>query len=226
MFSGTATNCTGYNSFGFGDTLTGTLYNCHESNANAFTAPTGSGAIYNSTTANGAVFTTGDVTISGALKSKAHFIAASSDTITISDDIDDPTLIADFTMLDSYGFTLRASDGAIQNTSGRDLDGVVGNVAIQTVITGGTKTLNFWSEVSADGITFTPIANSLRQLEIANLNESFNSTVSFTPSWSSDSYVRFKFATSADDMSFSAPSITSDGTTISGRSIVWELTEQ
>lgn len=167
-----------------------------------------------------------DITANGAIYGKVHFILASSEDISISTDIDDPTYIEDFVVLDSYGCSLRASDGSMTNDSGRTLGGVVGNLAMQIEITGGTKTLYFWSESSTDGVTFTMIEGSAREREISNSNESFVSTVSFSPSWGDGNYVRFAFACSGSSMNFTSPSITSNGTTIGGRSIVWELTEQ
>lgn len=160
------------------------------------------------------------------VKNKSHFIVSSADTITVSTDEDSPTNIADFEEEVSYGFSLRTTDGAVQNTSGRDLAGVSGNVAMQVQTTGGTKTLYMWSEVSSDGTTFTMVDGSLRQREVASSNESFLSTVSFTDAWPSGYWVRFAFASSGSGVTFEAPTLTSNSTTITGKSIVWELTEQ
>lgn len=159
-------------------------------------------------------------------KAKAHFILASSNNVTISTDVDNPTLISGFSNLKTYKVNFRASDGAIQNNAGRDLAGICGNIAMQiNNIGGGTKTIKFWSEISSDGVNFTPISDSLRVRECASNNESFVSTVSFTDSWPQGSWIRFAF-TAIGAVEFNSPSIVSDGNTINGRSIVWELTEQ
>ncbi len=164
--------------------------------------------------------------ITDAAIKKSHFIVASNGTITISNDIDNPNVITTFVQQSAYKFALRASDGAMQNTSGRDIGGISGNIAMQiNNVGGGTKTLHFWSEISSDGITFTPISNSLRVREVASSNESFLSTVSFTDTWPDQYWIRFVFY-STGGMEFYSPNITSDGDSIDGRSMVWELTEQ
>ena len=157
---------------------------------------------------------------------KGSFIVSTSTLTTVSNDIDAPNLITSFATGATEGFTLRPSDGAMQNNVGRDIAGIVGNIAMQiNNVGGGTKTLHFWSETSADGITFTPIANSLRVFECAASNESFLSTVSFTNAWPSGHWIRFVFY-STGGMEFYSPTITSDGDVVNGRSVVWELTEQ
>jgi len=158
---------------------------------------------------------------------KSHFIVASSSTIPVSNDVDAPTRVDSYELLDApRGFELRQADGAIRNATGRDIAGITGNIAMQIETTGGTKTLSFWSEISSDGVTWDPIANSLRVREVASSNESFLSAVSFTDTWPDGAYIRFGFVTSGDTMEFVSPSLITNGEAVSGRAIVWELTEQ
>lgn len=160
------------------------------------------------------------------LKMHPYFLVSSTDTIVISQDDDNPTPITGLANMDgSFGFTLRSSDGAVQNTIGRDIGAIAGSLTFQLdKIGGGTPVLSVWSQRSADGVTWIDLAGGLRQEEVGGTNESFSTKASFTGSWPSGEWIRFVCSTTTA-LTIKASSLTKTSGTITGQSVVWWLKE-
>lgn len=104
---------------------------------------------------------------------KVQFQAETTDTITISDDSDNPSYITGLT-LDSEssdfvptltGASADEDTGAIVNNTGKTLY-MAGDFTYQPNNQGSTSRLQMWSERSLDGITWTENQYSGRTIEV------------------------------------------------------------
>lgn len=130
----------------------------------------------------------------------ANLAIESFDTITVSDDNDNPSFITGMQLSgDSNGFTLTdATTGTIQNISGRELK-LLGSVEMHPDKTGGgTEALRLFSEISVDGTNWVVNPNSLRITEVDGNSESYISYCSDIV-FPIGSYVRFRLFCSAND---------------------------
>ena len=170
--------------------------------------------------------TTEQVEILDALP-KAYFTGSTDTTIDISEDSSDPTYLSgyNFVLNCCLGFEWDDTYGAIKNISGRSLICATGIIGYQMEQSGGTDTLYFMSETSDDdGATWTVNDESLRNVEVSNSGESLKTNESEVLNLADNSMVRFRFWTS-NDVEFVAQTATVDGTTYSGKSLLWRLTE-
>ena len=155
---------------------------------------------------------------------EAHFIAVSSDTVPISTDSNALTVITGLSILASNnGFVVDAPTGSVINT-GRSITAPVGTVSFQPDRTGGGQANSIYivSERSPDGLVWTKNLNSIRKVEVANDGESFKTAVSYTDSWATGEYLRFKFYTvGGGAISFTPSSETLEGTALIGYSFIW-----
>lgn len=157
---------------------------------------------------------------------KSYFFAASDSTVTISTDADNPSFLTGMGMIKTgNGFVLNPVDGKIQNNTNREISMMQGTISFQPEkVDASTTLLYMWGERSLDGITWTANAGSLRSLEIPGSGETFKTSVSIIRDWKNGEYMRFRaYANSAID--FTAPSTISNGVTIAGHSVMWELKE-
>ena len=155
----------------------------------------------------------------------SYFAVQSTDTLIVPDDTA-PTFITNITsMLSSEsGFTLDATLGAMQNTSGKTLT-MVGNMAIQYQQTGVGDT-DFWiySESSTDGTNWTKNVNSLRYFIIDRDGVDYKTILSYIESdWASGTYVRFMFAKDGNTLELTQASKTIGLDTILSHSFFWTM---
>lgn len=158
----------------------------------------------------------------------AGFFVSSSSDITIGTDAANPSFLGPITATHLSGVAIYDSaTGAMQNTSGKTLDAVVGTVNFQPDKTGGgTTTVSLMSERSPDGVQpYVQNPNSLRVLEIPNTGESFNTKLSFASNWQNGEVIRFRAYSSDGDITLTQPSDTILGQTVLGVSYAWELME-
>lgn len=161
---------------------------------------------------------------------KAFFGAGSEVNVNIGADGDDPSKINGLTVIKSDGgFTVDANDGKVKNETGRILKYCTGTISFQPDKTGGGVTLlNFWSERSLDGVTWTQNSNSLRSMEVSNSGETFKTSVSSVEDWNPNEYLRFRmYCVSGGPLNLVPPTDTVlSGESIKGYSVKWLLTEQ
>lgn len=164
-------------------------------------------------------------------QNKYHFVISGSDSITVSEDPDNPSYFSGAALTtSSNGFELfDATTGAVKNISGETIEGLTGNLAFQpNNSSSSTIELFLWSEESNDdGATWTVNADSLRTVEISGSGESFKSIVSLSEGWIPDRIVRFAFYVDTSGLSsltFDSPTTTvNTNQTVSGRSFIWNL---
>lgn len=169
------------------------------------------------------------VSSGGSSVEKSHFIAATTDTVTISGDAANPSTFTGLQLTSgSVGFSIRTSDGAVQNISGRQLGDCIGTISFQpNKEGGGTSIVSLSSQLSADGTSWTANPNSLRVIEVSNNGETFKTAVSLAINWPDQYYIRFvAYETGGGSIDFESPTDTVDGNVIVGASVVWELSEQ
>lgn len=175
--------------------------------------------------ADGTITTLEELLGGTAETAKTYFFAASDSTISVPTDEDEPSFLTDMNMIKNSGFILDATDGKIQNTSGREISMMRGTISFQPDKgSGGTTTFHMWGERSTDGINWTANEGSLRSMEFANSGETFKTSLSLIRDWKVGEYVRFRFY-SSNSIEFVVPSIVSNGVTITGHSVMWELKE-
>lgn len=158
---------------------------------------------------------------------KNYFFAASDETVTIGEDADNPSFITDLHLIKNRGFEIDSIDGKIKNISGRLINYMSGTVSFQPEKDAASTTLLYiWGERSLDGVTWTQNIGSLRSLEIPGSGETFKTSISIIRDFHPNEYMRFRvYAVGAGGLTLVPPSITSDGKTISGHSVLWELQE-
>lgn len=154
------------------------------------------------------------------------FAVKSTDTIVVGAETNPSILTGLVAVSPIVGFEVDAALGAVKNVSGVDIARAAGSLAVQPVKTGGggVSVISIYSERSADGVTWTKNADSLRTFEVPNDGESFLSPPSFTQTWPNGHYVRFRVATSGGTISLAAPSKTLDGSIVGGLSVYWTMT--
>lgn len=164
------------------------------------------------------------------IKSSA-FIVGTLDTINVSDDADNPSFFTSFAHLgsDSGDYIIDPVDGSIQNNTGRTIDKLIGGLSFQPFRNGGgffsSELIYLWSERSTDGINWTQSPLSLRTFEIGNTSETFRTTISALATFLPGEKVRFRFYSTDDNITFESTSTVSNGQTLIGASVAWELQE-
>lgn len=155
------------------------------------------------------------------------FFAYSDDTMLLSEDGNNPSYMTGFVFDSDGNFTLTdANTGAIRNDSGRVLN-MSGTFSYTPIIVGGggSRTVHIVSESSVDGINWTPFPGSHRPVDVSNSITSFKTTVSFVLNWPVGAYGRFRMFTTGGQVQLQPTSVAALGTTIAGRSVIFELSE-
>lgn len=159
---------------------------------------------------------------------KYHFGVLSNTANVLSLDADNPSFFLGFGLVpSSEGFELNSVDGSIKNISGRSFT-AVGTISFQpTKAVGTAVTLQLWSERSLDnGVTWVINDNTLRSIDIANDSQTFKTALSVVLAWENNALIRFRlYILGSTAVTLAAASTVSDGVTITGPSVVWELSE-
>lgn len=156
---------------------------------------------------------------------KSYFSCYTPDPIPISFDLDNPTVITTgLVEMSSNGFEVGTD--YVKNIGRHTIKSITGTISAQPSFTGSPGQWELWSEKSPDGITWTALERSLRNIEIRSTSESFETSVSFTVDWKTGEYIRFVSVATTDGLVLGAPSIVTNGVTVLGNAVTWELTEQ
>lgn len=158
---------------------------------------------------------------------KAYFFSVSDSTVSIGEDSANPSFLTDMIMIKNRGLEIDATDGKIQNKTGRIIDYMSGTISFQPNKLGGGVTLMYlWGERSLDGVTWTPNVGSLRSIELPNDGETFRTTVSILRDFKSNEYMRFRMYTAGQGgINFVPPTINANNSIIIGHSVIWQLME-
>lgn len=171
----------------------------------------------------------GQITSNGAFVDKVGFLALSQTAFTVSGDAANPSYMPIDSLLNISGIELfDGPTGAIKNVSGRTIIVTSGTISFNPDRAGGgTSTLNLVSEKSGDeGVSWIGNLNSLRKIEVASNNESFQTKISLTVNWAPNEILRFRvYETGGGSIDFIPTSETILGQPFTGASMIWELEE-
>ena len=161
---------------------------------------------------------------------KAYIEARSVDTIAISSDPDNATLITGVAEINKSGIDLNdILDGSFVNSTGRVLTICFGTVSFYPSQTGpGTPTLKVFSERSTDGgTTWTANEFSRRPVTVSDTEEPYSTKESIMENWQPGELLRFKvFYTGTGSVSLQSQSETvNTNQTITTPSFSWLIEE-
>ena len=161
---------------------------------------------------------------------KVGFTLYTNDTISINEDMNNPSFFTGLTPIRTNGVDLYNSlDGSVINNSGRTIAWLEGTINFQPnkVSNGGISIIKLISERSIDGVNWYGNLNSLRSIEIPANGESFRTVISALDDWLPGEILRFRCYNSTNsDLLFEAPSDVILGETYTGPSLLWSLEEK
>lgn len=173
---------------------------------------------------------TGGTAVIYGYSDKKHFGVYSVATLAVSIDPDNPTYVSSLQIFPSSSFGIDLTDpnnGILQNNTGKTLT-MAGNVTFQVNnATGGPANFRLWAETSDDGVNFTAVDGSLRNVPVPNQNNSTQTKAAGIEAWANGQYARFAFYNqTGSNITLQAPTDTvNTNQLISGFSFYHQLSE-
>lgn len=161
----------------------------------------------------------------GSSRQKQNFTLLSRSSVAVSTNAAAPSTFPLFERegTSSPELLLDAVTNSVFN-NGPDIGKLNGTISFQPTGLGGDfVTLALWSEMSADGVNWTPIADSLRTAAIKGNEDSYVTLASRGVQFPSKHYVRWQMYADGP-ISIEPPAAhNADGGSVGGVSVVWEL---
>lgn len=157
---------------------------------------------------------------------KRHFTIISKGTQEVSVSSAAPSSLPVLEKLDgSAQFEVDVATNAVRNV-GDDVPELIGTLSFQpTVAAAAARTLTLWAEMSMDGITWAPITDTLRTIDIRGDLESFVTIASRGDVFPAGAWVRWQMYAD-NSITLTPPAVITVGTgSVGGYSVLWELTE-
>ena len=154
----------------------------------------------------------------------AYIVLESRTTQVISTDSASPTVLSNWVVLGSNGFSLQ--DDGIRNDTGRVIALTHGTIGIHPEVDtgGGNRLFVFTSEISLDdGVTYT-VADQVRKIYTSNNSDAYNTKESYIVNFPIGAQGRF-IAHADSSMSLSEQVDSFRGEVVTGPSALWIVHE-